>query len=133
MSRAGPLPASLVLAALATLAPTDAAADGLPLQGMFCSGEAALDAALAGIASGLAPRAAAAAVNQDAVRCTCVDLLHYVVEAPEPLESHAGVPRYRADLVGVVVGGRLRPVSPPVTVFFVTPRGLPDAILQRRP
>lgn len=131
MSRPSPLPVSLALA-VASLGPFAAAAEGLALQGVFCSGEAALGAALAGMAGGLTPRAAAEAVNVDAVRCTAVDLLHYVVEAPQPLDGSAATPRYRADLVGVVLGAHYRPVSPPVTVYFVTPQGLTDASLQRR-
>ena len=122
----------LALATVAALAPGWALAFGVAVQGVFCNGETQLDAVVAGMSQGLHPRNAVEIVNRGAIHCTYVDLLQYLVEAPEALDTSAPMPRYRADLVGVLVGGRLRQMSPAAEVFFVTPRGLNDAALQRR-
>jgi hypothetical protein len=124
---------SLALATVATLAPCWAPAAGVAVQeGVFCNRETQLDAVVAGMGLGLHPRHAVEIVNGDTISCTYVDVLAYLLEAPEALDGSAPMPRYRADLVGVLVGGRLRPVSPPAEVFFIAPLGLTGAALQRR-
>jgi hypothetical protein len=51
-----------------------------------------------------------------------VDLLHYIVERPRiigEIPAEFVLVKYEGELVGVIVGGRVRPVSPPVRVFFI--------------
>lgn len=38
---------------------------------------------------------------------------------------------YEADLIGVIVGGRVRLVAPPVTIFFVTDKRPKGAVSTR--
>jgi hypothetical protein len=102
---------------------------------MFCNTEAQIDGALARVGEGWTPHTAVALVNDGDAVCTYVDRLHYVVERPEALgETGRSAPlaKYRATLVGVVVGDRLRPVAPPVEVFFVTPERIAEALVERR-
>ena len=112
--------------ALAAAAP--AAEPELRLQGLFCNGEDQLDRALARIGRGLDPRLAAELENRDGVACTWVDRLHYLVRHP----VRVGSVQYEASLTGVVVGGAVRPVSPPVRVFFATPEPIAAATVERR-
>jgi hypothetical protein len=129
-----PLPAS-ALALAASLAcgpsaPAHADEPALHLQGLFCNAEAQVEAALANIARGWSPAAAAERLNRDAVVCTYVDRLHFVVADPVIVGAVPQV--YRGTLVAVVVGARSRPVSPPVEIFFVTPQRVRSATLERR-
>jgi hypothetical protein len=105
-----------------------AAGQELRLQGLFCNAEDQLDRALARIGGGLDPRLAAELENRDAVACTWVDRLHYLVRHP----VRVGAVRYEATLTGVVVGGAVRPVSPPVRVFFATHEPVAAAAVERR-
>jgi hypothetical protein len=124
-----PRPRAL-LAALAIAAAGGAPAAGqeLRLQGLFCNAEDQLDRAVARIGRGLDPRLAAELENRGAVSCTWVDRLHYVVRHPVRI----GAVRYEASLTGVVVGSAVRPVSPPVQVFFATPEPIAAAAVERR-
>ena len=104
------------------------------LAGLFCNTEAQLDETLTLIGRTLSPGAAIAIVNKDAVVCNNVDQIEYALihvvdigRAREPIP----LVRYRGTLVGVVVGQRLRPVDPPVTVFFVTPSWLAAIRVER--
>jgi hypothetical protein len=105
------------------------------LQGLFCNSEQQIDETLAHMSRGLAPRAAVALTNVDAVVCTFVDLLHYVVDRPVVIKEIRGtVPffKYEGTLIAVVVGGAIRPVTPPVRIFFLIPERLADAPLEGR-
>lgn len=105
------------------------------LQGLFCNTEAQIDETLARMHRGLPPRVAVELTNDDAVVCTFVDLLHYVVDRPVVIKELRGafpLFKYQGQLVGVVVGGVVRPVTPAVPVFFVTPERLADARLEGR-
>ena len=129
-----PLAAALALAsslACGPWAPARADDAALQLQGLFCNAEAQVEAALAHIAQGWSPAAAAERVNRDAVVCTYVDRLHFVVADPVIIGAVPQV-TYRGTLVAVVVGDRARPVSPPVEIFFVTPQHVSSAALERR-
>jgi hypothetical protein len=120
-------------AAVAAAAPSAALAADLAIgEGIFCNGVTELDAILAAMEAEVDPRRAVEMANGDAIRCTYIDQIQYVLEAAEALEGGAATPRYRGERVGVVLGGRLRPVSPGAEVFFATPGGLADASLQRR-
>jgi hypothetical protein len=125
------LPAALA-AGLAAAAPA-AAGEAHRLQGLFCNTEGQLDRALAAVAGGLTPARAAELTNRGAVVCTHVDRLHYLIEQPVALGDGAVAPvRYRGALTGVLVGGALRPISPPVELFFVTPARVAGAVVERR-
>ena len=130
--------ASFALAACLTLALQGPAAAGdlpLRLQGLFCNSEEQIDRTLAHIGLGLSPRAAVEVTNEAAVVCTYVDLLHYEVDDPVDIgrtASAAPMVKYRAMLTGVLVGDNLRPVSPPVEIYFVTPERVVGAEIERR-
>jgi hypothetical protein len=66
--------------------------EALRLQGLFCNSEAQIDQALADIAAGLSPRRAADLANRDAVVCTYVDRIEYLIAPPSP----SGTPRCRS-------------------------------------
>jgi hypothetical protein len=105
------------------------------LRGLFCNTEGQLDEALGHMSRNVAPRAAAELTNDEEVFCTYVDLLHYIVEQPRIIgEIPAEVPllKYEGELVGVIVGDRIRPVSPPARVFFILRDRLPDAVTEQR-
>jgi hypothetical protein len=120
-------------AAVAAAAPSAVLAADLVLgEGVFCNGPRELDAIVAAMAQGVDPRHAVEVANGAAIRCSYIDRIGYVLAGAEALGGDAATPRYRAELVGVVVGGRLRPVSPGAEVFFVTPGGLTEASLHRR-
>jgi hypothetical protein len=100
------------------------------LQGMFCNTRAQLEQVLGYLEADLSPVLAASLTNTAGVVCVYVDRLWYIVEAPITIGEHRGRVRlikYEAKLVGVVVGGNLRPVAPAATVFFALPERLPDA------
>jgi hypothetical protein len=130
-------PLRLALAAALALAGGSAvrADDGaFGLQGLFCNSEAQIDGTLAHIRKGLSPHTAVELANRNAVVCTYVDRLGYVVEGPVDIgrtgSSFAPV-KYRGMLVGVRVGDNLRPVAPPVEIYFVTPGRIVDAAVER--
>lgn len=105
------------------------------LRGVFCNTEGQLDEALGHMSRNVAPRAAAELTNDEEIVCTYVDQLHYIVERPRIIgEIPAEFPlvKYEGELVGVIVGGRIRPVSPPAHVFFILRDRLPDAVTEQR-
>jgi hypothetical protein len=121
--------------ALATSSPTEAKDPNFPLQGLFCNTQEQIDETLAHVDRGLAPKAAVELTNGHEVVCNHVDLLHYVVSHPIKVGAHHGrlsVVKYEAVLTGVLVGGFLRPVSPPTRIFFVTPEPLAEISLEQR-
>jgi hypothetical protein len=104
------------------------------LQGLFCNTERHLVQTLADPRWGTAPELAVETANIEAVVCTYVDRLHYVVLEPAIIgrANGYGPVMYEATLVGVVVGGQLRDVTPPLRVFFTTPQPLADAAARTR-
>jgi hypothetical protein len=105
------------------------------LQGLFCNAAEQIDEALTHMRRGLSPRAAVELTNRDAVVCTFVDLLHYVVDRPVVIKEIRGsLPlfKYQGTLVAVVVGGAKRLVTPPVQIFFAIPERLAGAPLEGR-
>jgi hypothetical protein len=127
------LSAAALLVCAATT--TAAAEPELRLQGLFCNAEDQLDRVLGLMGRGLDPQRATAAENRDAVVCTYVDRLRFVLRDPVRLaEDHHFVPtvKYEATLIGVVVGDALRPVSPPVRLFFVTPQPIAATLVEQR-
>lgn len=126
------LPVAAVAALLAGGGP--ALADEVHrLQGLFCNTEAQIDQALTEMAASASPRRAADLVNRDAVVCTYVDRIEYLIARPVAL-GHPALPlvKYRGALVGVVVGGTLRPVTPEVELHFLTPQQIVGAAIGGR-
>lgn len=108
---------------------------GLALQGLFCNSAEQIDEAVTHMRKGSSPRAAVEIVNREAVVCTFADLLHYVVDRPVMIKEVRGsVPlfKYEGMLVAVVVGDAVRPVTPPVHIFFAIPERLGNAPLEGR-
>jgi hypothetical protein len=102
------------------------AADARRLQGLFCNTEAQIDRAREEMAKGRHPRSVAERLNRDAVVCTYVDRLHFLIVGARLL-GEALPPKYRGSLVAVDVGDARRPVSPPVELYFLIPEPLPGA------
>ncbi|MFZ5672873.1 MAG: hypothetical protein ACOZAM_07905 [Pseudomonadota bacterium] len=105
------------------------------LQGLFCNTAEQIDEALTHMRRGLSPRSAVELANRDAVVCTFVDVLHYVVDRPVVIKEIRGSPpmfKYQGALVAVVAGGTKRPVIPPVQIFFAIPERLHNAPLEGR-
>jgi hypothetical protein len=125
---------SVATVAAALAAGDSALADGPQgLQGLFCNTEVQIDQALADIAAGVSPRSAADLANRDAVVCTYVDRLQYLIARPVALGDTAlPLVKYRGVLVGVLVGDALRPVTPEAELYFLTPRKVPGATIERR-
>jgi hypothetical protein len=112
--------AAALLTLLACPAAALAAGPSHTLNGLFCNTEAQIEAALQMLDDGTSPAMALAAINVDAQVCTLADRIAYVIEAPVTLgRTGAGTfHKYSARLVAVQVGGSLRPLEPPATVFF---------------
>jgi hypothetical protein len=105
------------------------------LQGLFCNAAEQIDEALMHMRSGLSPRAAVELINRDAVVCTFVDMLHYVVDRPVVIQKIRGpfpLFKYEGTLVAVVVGSTVRPVTPPVHIYFAIPEELDGARQESR-
>lgn len=103
------------------------------LQGLFCNTEAQIDQALADIDAGVSPRRAAELANSDAVVCTYVDRIEYLIVRPVAHDDAAlPLAKYRGTLVGVLVGDAVRPVTPEVELYFLTPRHVVGAAVERR-
>ena len=103
------------------------------LQGLFCNTDGQIDQTLTLMRRGLSPRAAVQTANADAIVCTFVDLLHYIVEHPVLTKEVRGsfpLFKYEGRLVAVVAGATVRPVTPPVRIFFAIPERLADAPLE---
>lgn len=114
---------------------TEAKDLGLPLQGMFCNTLEQINEALAHVDRGLSPSLAVALTNRHAIVCSYVDRLFFVVRDPVGLGQYRGrlsVEKYEAILTGVIVGERFRPLSPPISIFFVTPAPLAETSLGQR-
>lgn len=108
---------------------------GRPLQGLFCNSAEQIDEIVTHLRKGLSPRVAVELVNREAVVCTFVDLLRYVVDRPVVIKEIPGsfpLFKYEGMLVAVVVGGAVRPVTPPVHIFFAIPERLADAPMEGR-
>jgi hypothetical protein len=105
------------------------------LRGLFCNTADQIDEALTHMRMGFSPRAAAGLVNRDAVACTFVDTLHYVVDRPTVVSeigsNYSPLFKHRGTLVAVIVGGAMRRVTPPASIFFAIPERLDDAIAEK--
>lgn len=100
------------------------------LHGLFCNTEGQIDETLARMRSNLSPQAAVALTNQKTVVCVYADKIKYVVIHPIIIRKmlvESQLTKYEATITGVLVGGAMRPVEPPVQIFFVTPESVPGA------
>lgn len=100
------------------------------LQGLFCNAAEHIDDALSHMRGGLSPQAAVRLINSDEVVCTFVDSLRYVIDRPVIIQEIRGtfpLFKYEGTLVAVIVGGVVRPVTPPIPIFFAMPERLVDA------
>ena len=127
----------LLSAALGSALPGSTAAgeQTYRLRGLFCNTEEQIDEALGYVSRNVAPRAAAELTNDEEIVCTYVDMLSYIVERPQiigQIPAEFPLVKYEGELVGVIVGGRVRPVSPPAHVFFIAHGRLPNAVIERR-
>jgi hypothetical protein len=109
------------------------AKQGHVLHGLFCNTEAQIDETLAHLSLNLAPQAVIELMNQEKVACVLADKVQYMVVRPFIIGGKnlgASLWKYQATLVGVLVGGNVRPVEPPVQVFFVTSERLAGVAAQ---
>jgi hypothetical protein len=100
------------------------------LRGLFCNTEAQIEESLKFMATGLSPRLAAEMVNRENVACVLADEVRYMVVQPVKLRKSIdgfGLIKYQASLVGVLVGDNVRPIEPPVNIYFLTPQRLEGA------
>ncbi len=102
------------------------------LQGLFCNTEAQIDQALAAIAAGVSPRRAADLANRYAVVCTYVDRIEYLIARPVAL-GDAALPlvNYRARWSRYCSATPFRPVTPDAELYFLTPRQVAVAAVER--
>ncbi len=100
------------------------------LHGLFCNTEAQIDEAIAHMAQNFTPRAAVELTNEKMVACVLADRVQYMITHPFMIGERSGrltLIKYQATLVGVLVGGNIRPLEPPVQIFFVLPERLDGA------
>jgi hypothetical protein len=98
------------------------------LHGLFCNTEAQVRDVLEHYGSDMSLHAAVAHINEVAVNCVVADSIQYVVSQPLIIDTITRngftLTLYEASLVGVVVGGNTRPVTPSMRTFFVLDRRL---------
>jgi len=102
---------------------------------LFCNTAEQIDETVTHMRQGLSPPAAVELANRDAVVCTFVDLVRYVIDRPVAIREIPGsfpLLKYEGMLVAVVVGDAVRPVTPPVHIFFAIPERLGDVPLEGR-
>ncbi len=127
----------LIAACVALVSGSPAAAidRDISLQGLFCNTLEHLEDTLAHVNKGLSPQSAAQLSNEREVVCSYVNSISYVVVRPTKIGMHHGrlsVMKYEGDLIGVIVGGVLRPVSPSLRTYFVIPEPLPEISVGQR-
>lgn len=103
---------------------------GHVLHGLFCNTESQIDESLAHMSLNLAPQAVVELMNEEKVACVLADKVQYMIIRPFIIgEINRGISliKYRATLIGVLVGENIRPVEPPVQIFFITTKRLTGA------
>jgi hypothetical protein len=88
------------------------------LQGLFCNTPDQIDDALTHMRRGLSPRVAVGLVNHEEVV--------QEVRSPFPLF------KYQGTLVAVIARNAVRPIAPPVHIFFAIPERLDDTPVEGR-
>jgi hypothetical protein len=93
------------------------------LHGLFCNTEAQARGVMGHFGSGISLQGAVAEVNEGAVNCVVADRVKYVVSQPLVIDtlSQNGfkLTLYQARLVGIQIGGNIRPILPPMPTYFV--------------
>lgn len=106
------------------------AGQGLLLHGVFCNTEAQIETTLDFMRDGIAVDGAIALTNASAVVCVLADQVNYMVTAPVSIGNlqfgQFQLTKYKATLVGVMVGENPRPIDPPVPIYFIPDRKLTD-------
>lgn len=125
----------LMVAILATAFGTEAhAKTNHVLHGLFCNTEAQIDETLAHVARNLPLHVAVEMTNEKTVACVLADRVRYMITLPVIIGQNKGalsLIKYQATLVGVLVGDNIRPVEPPVQIFFVSPAKLEGTEVSR--
>lgn len=100
------------------------------LHGLFCTTPAQVEETLQHVRQNMTITAAVGLTNKNEVACVHATLVRYMV-VDAVVTGH--VPQsgtmekiYAATLVGVLVGGNPRPVSPAVPIYFVTRDPMPQ-------
>ncbi len=92
------------------------------LNGVFCNTEKQIEDTIVAVGDNVSLEMAIEQQNRDAVNCVYADKIKYVVIDPAALGklAHNGTifMKYEATLVGALVGGKPRPIAPPVRTFF---------------
>ena len=99
------------------------AKQGHVLHGLFCNTEAQIDESLAHMSLNLTPKEAVELTNEKMIVCVLADKVQYMIIRPfiiGEINRGTALIKYQATLVGVLVGENIRPVEPPVQIFFVT-------------
>ena len=80
--------------------------------------------------TGLPAALVAEVMNREAVHCVYADRIDYVVTQPYVIDedSRGGLFTYEATLTGIQVGDSLRPIAPPLPIYFVRPDRIPEAV-----
>lgn len=101
------------------------------LHALFCNTEAQIDEILAHMSRNLAPQAVVELMNEESVACVLADRIQYMVVHPVIIggkNRSSSLLKYHATLIGVLVGENVRPMEPPVQIYFVTTERLPGAV-----
>jgi hypothetical protein len=118
---------ALAIAAL-LLASSAQAEQTRSLHGLFCNTEAQARDVLQHFGSSISLQRAVAIINDGAVNCVVADRIQYVVSQPLIIDtiSQNGfkLTLYEASLVGILIGGNTRPISPPLRTYFVLDKRL---------
>lgn len=112
------------------ISPQTAAAQGRLLHGVFCHTEAQIETMLDFMREGISVDNAIALTNATAIDCVLADQVNYMVTAPVSIGNvqfgQFRLTKYKATLVGVLVGENPRPIDPPVPIYFIPDRKLTD-------
>jgi len=98
------------------------------LHGLFCNTEAQARDVLEHYGSNMSLHAAVAIVNEGAVNCVVADSIQYVVSQPLIIDTITQkgftLTLYEASLVGILIGGNTRPITPSMRTYFVLDKRL---------
>jgi hypothetical protein len=101
------------------------------LNGIFCKAEENVDSSLSYMRQGVSPRMASELANEGAVSCVFADKIRYVITRPMKLGNASNgydLFKYEGTAIGVAVGKEIRPIEPPLQVYFLTPERLEGAV-----
>ena len=104
--------------------------EAIPLRGLFCQSEAQIHDASDKLRAGLPAAMVAESMNREGVNCVHADRIDYVVEKPYIIDedSRGSLFTYEATLTAIRVGDNLRPIEPPLPIYFVRPDRIAGAV-----